>query len=120
MNCNLVIMNNYGDLLDDIKELSTKSRLLLEKGPPYQFDLSLPRLAFYFPGMKHEVDEPYFLLYQENIDLYSWKYKFYDIKDNQVKDSKNFHRICSLKIKALSFKMLKKKKKKSCYNRRSK
>ena len=53
MNCNLVIANDYGDLLDNIKELSTKSRLLIEKGPAYQFDLSLLRLAFYFPGMKH-------------------------------------------------------------------
>ena len=35
MNCNLVIANDYGDLLDDIKELSTKSRLLLEKGSAY-------------------------------------------------------------------------------------
>ena len=38
MNCNLVIADNYGKLLDNIKELSTKSRLLLEKGPAYQFD----------------------------------------------------------------------------------
>ena len=38
MNCNLVIANNYGKLLDNIKELSTKSRLLLEKGSAYQFD----------------------------------------------------------------------------------
>ena len=35
MNCNLVIANEYGDLIDDIKELSTKSRLLLEKEPVY-------------------------------------------------------------------------------------
>ena len=35
MNCSLVIANDYGDLLDDIKELSTKSRLLLEKGSAY-------------------------------------------------------------------------------------
>ena len=60
MNCNLVIANNYVDLLDDINELSTKGQLLLEKGPAYQFDLSLLRLAFYFPGMKNEVDELYF------------------------------------------------------------
>ena len=33
INCNLVISNGYGYLIDDIKELSTKSRLLLEKGP---------------------------------------------------------------------------------------
>ena len=31
MNRNLFIANDYGDLLEDIKELSTKSRLLLEK-----------------------------------------------------------------------------------------
>ena len=37
INCNLVIANNYGDLLEDIKELSTKSRLLLQKGPAYHF-----------------------------------------------------------------------------------
>ena len=48
MNCNLVIANDYGDLLDDIKELSTKSRLLLEKGPAYQFDLSLIELTLSF------------------------------------------------------------------------
>ena len=81
---------------------------MLEKGPGYQFDWSLLRLAFYFPGIKHEVDELYFLLYQESIDLYSWKYKFYDIKDNQAKDCKIF--LGNLKIKALSLKILKKQK----------
>ena len=35
LNCNLVIANDYGDLLDDIKELSTKSSLLLGKGTAY-------------------------------------------------------------------------------------
>ena len=52
MNYNLVIMNDYGDLLDDIKELSTKSQLLLQKGPAYLLDLSLIELAFSFPGME--------------------------------------------------------------------
>ena len=52
MNCNLVIANNYAGLLDDIKKLSTKSRLLLEKGAAYPFDLSLVELALSFPGME--------------------------------------------------------------------
>ena len=52
MNCNLVIANDYGDLLDDTKELSTKSWLLLEKGPAYQFNLSLIELALSFTGME--------------------------------------------------------------------
>ena len=51
MNCILAIVKYYGDLLDNIKELSTKSLLLLEKGPPYQFDLYLIELALSFPGM---------------------------------------------------------------------
>ena len=65
LNCNLVIANDYGDLLDDIKELSIKSRLLLEKGPAYQFDLSLIELALSFPIMERKVDEMYFLSYQK-------------------------------------------------------
>ena len=52
MNCSLVIANDYCGLLNDIKKLSTKSRLLLEKGAVYQFDLSLVQLALSFPGMK--------------------------------------------------------------------
>ena len=119
MNYNLVITNDYGDPLDDIKELFTKSRLLLEKGPAYQLDLPLLRLAFYFPGMRHEVDELYFLLYQENIDLYSWKYKFYDIKDNQIKDCKTISPYTQFKNKGFEFQDVKKKQK-ICYHRRSK
>ena len=52
MICNLVIANDYGRQLDDIKKLSTKSRLLLEKGAAHQFDLSLVELALSFPGME--------------------------------------------------------------------
>ena len=52
MNCNLVIANDYGGLLYNIKKLSTKSRLLLEKGAAYQFDLFLVELALSSPGME--------------------------------------------------------------------
>ena len=51
MNCDLVIANDYGGLLDNIKKLQIKSQLLLEKGAAYQFDLSLAGLAVSFPGM---------------------------------------------------------------------
>ena len=53
MNCDLVIANDYGRLLDDIKKLSTKSRLFLEKGAVYQFDLSLVEFALSFPIFSH-------------------------------------------------------------------
>ena len=58
--------------------------------------------------MDKNVDEMYFLSYPENIDLYSWKYKFCDIKDNQIKYCKIFFPIRNLKIKALSLKIFKK------------
>ena len=51
---NLVTANDYGRLLDDIRKLSTKSRLLLEKGAAYQFDLSLIKLALSSAGMETE------------------------------------------------------------------
>ena len=52
VNCNLVIANDYGNLLKDVRELSTKSRLLLEKGPAYQFDLEYITLAFFLPRLR--------------------------------------------------------------------
>ena len=58
MNGNLVIAFDYGDLLDDIKELSTKSWLLLD----HHIDLSLIKLALSFPGMGKKVDEMYFFV----------------------------------------------------------
>ena len=91
MDCKLVIANDYGDLLNNIKDLKTKSGLLLEKRQAYQFDLSLIELALSFPGMKKKkIDEMYFLSYPENMNLYNWKYKFYDVKDNQIKYCKIF------------------------------
>ena len=103
MNCSVVIVNDYSDLLDDVNELSTKSWWLLEKRPAYQFSLSLLRLAFYFPGMEKKVDDMYFLSYPENIDLYSWKYKFYNVKDNQVKDCKIFSLYAQFKTEGFEF-----------------
>ena len=76
VNCNLVIANDYGDLLDDVRELSTKSRLLLEKGPAYQFDLSLIELELSFPGMEKNIDEMYFLSYPENMENIVWNINF--------------------------------------------
>ena len=64
VNCNLVISNDYDGLLDNINKLSTKSRLLLETGAAYQFDLSLVELALSFPGMKKTPDKLNLLTYQ--------------------------------------------------------
>ena len=47
MNCNLTITNDFGNATQDIKDLSEKSRLLLEKGPPYQLKLAFVYLHYF-------------------------------------------------------------------------
>ena len=53
----------------------------------------------------------YFLSYGENMDLCNWKYKFYGIKDNQIKDCKIFSPYTQFKNKGFEFMDVKKKKK---------
>ena len=53
----------------------------------------------------------YFLSYSENIDLYSRKYRFQDIKDNQIKDCKIFSPYTQFKNKGFEFQDIKKTKK---------
>ena len=38
----------------------------------------------------NKTDKLNHLSYQENVDLFSWKCKFYKIRDNQIKDCKIF------------------------------
>ena len=46
---------------------------------------------------------------QEKVDIFSGKYKLYNITDNQIKDCKIFSPYTQFEIKALSLKILKKK-----------
>ena len=49
MNCNLIIHNDYEHVSDEIKQLSKKSNLLLEKGPDYflKIDQENPNIKFW-------------------------------------------------------------------------
>ena len=111
MNCNLVIANNFSNGLKDIKDLSEKSRLLLKNGPAYQYDLSRFALGFYRQGTERNWTDLHFLSFLENINCYSWKYKFYDIKDNLIKDCKIFSPYMQFLNKGLSFQELAERKK---------
>ena len=96
--------------------------MLLEKGAAYQFDLSLIKLALSSAGMETETkkkkkDKLNHFPYEENVDPFSWKYKFYDIKDNQIKDCEIFHCIRNLKTNVLSLEILKQKKISCCHRR---
>ena len=62
MNCNLIIANSYGDVTQDIKDLSEKSRLLLEKGADYHFTLAFVYLLYYYPSLKGQTEVLVFYL----------------------------------------------------------
>ena len=97
MNCNLTIANDYDDVTQDIKDLSEKSWLLLEKGPAYQFKLAFVYLLYYYPGQNGKTEVLDFLSYKENMAFFSYKYKFYDVVDNQIKNCKIFSPLSQFK-----------------------
>ena len=87
MNSNLDLQEDLKNtnVLDKIKELSEKSRLLLEKGPAYQNDI---KTLFLLKGVPGSISGKISLdigLSAAHINLYSWQYKFYGIK---IKENK--------------------------------
>ena len=71
MNCNLIIANNYDDVTQDIKYISEKCQLLLEKGPAYQFKLAFVYLLYYYPSLYEKTELLDFLSYKENMEFSS-------------------------------------------------
>ena len=89
------------------KKVINKKSIVLRKRSSISIRFIFSRICFIFSNL---------LSYQENVERFSWKYKFYDITDTQ--DYRIFFTIYA--IKALGMKMLKKQKKMSCCQRRSK
>ena len=85
--------------------------MLLKNGPACQFDLSHFALGFHCQGMERNWTNLCFLSFQENINHYNWKYKFYDVKDNLIKDCKIFLPYMQFLNKGLSFQDLAERKK---------
>ena len=81
MNCDLDLQEDVKNdgALDEIKELSKKSRLLLKKGPTYHNDIKTTYLWRGVPGTTMEKATFGFLLSAANINRFSWHYKFYDV-----------------------------------------
>ena len=93
MNCNLIIHDNYEHVSDEIKQLSKKSNLLLEKGPDcfFKIDEENLNITFYNFGQLKSKGKPMpCQKYPQNIEYYLYKYKFFDIKTNTIKDGKIF------------------------------
>ena len=90
MNCDLNLeqdIKNDG-VPDEIKELSEKSRLLLEKGPAYQNDIKTLYLWRGVPGTILEKVSFGFSLSAANINGFSWHYKFCDVEEKKIRDCK--------------------------------
>ena len=86
MNCNLNTQEDIkNNVFAEIKELSEKSRLFLEKGPAYQNDIKRVHMRLGVPGRTHEKIYFYFVLSAANINTYSWHYKFYDVEENKIR-----------------------------------
>ena len=90
MNCDLDLQEDIKNdgVLDEIKKLSEKSRLMLEKGPAYQNDIKRINLVVSFAGTIIEKISFDFQLTTERINQYSWSYKFYSNEERKVRDCK--------------------------------
>ena len=89
MNCDLKLLqdlNTHRDIFDDIKELSDKSRLLLEKDPAYQNDIKNVKLYIGVPGTFTHVPVYPFHLSNAQIQNFSYNYIYYDLKLLEIKD----------------------------------
>ena len=93
MNFNLIIHDDYEHVSDEIKQLSKKSNLLLEKGPDcfFKIDEENPNIKFYNFGQLQSKRKPMpYQKYLQNIEYYLYKYKFFAVKTITIKDSQIF------------------------------
>ena len=78
LNCDLIVKENNDDKSKLIKDLSEKSRLLLEKGPPYQNDNEI--LYFVIATRLKTVEKRFkFDLPNEIIESNCWQYEYFDV-----------------------------------------
>ena len=86
LNCKLKV-ENYIHETQKIKDLSTKSRLLLEKGPAVLYDIDY--LTFKSSWYIKKCDNIYqFIPNPKIIDQYSYNYNFWDTVEKKIRDGK--------------------------------
>ena len=101
LNCKLRLQE-YINEDDDIKKSSAKSDLLIDKGPDYLCDIDSLNLttASYITSSSGVIN---FERTPQDIENYSYKYKFWDIKDKEIKDGKIYSPYSQLIAKGFSF-----------------
>ena len=94
LNCRLKVKEYIHDKDEQIKELSKKSRLLLEKASAYQNDIDYLTLKseWYVKASNHAYR---FMLWPKIIDHYSYKYKFWDTVEKKNQKLSNLFAIFS-------------------------
>ena len=109
MNCNLIIHDDYEHVSDEIKQLSKKSNLLLEKGPDcfFKIDEENPNIKFYNFGQLKSKGKPMpYQKYPQNIDYYLYKYIFFAVKTSTIKTVKFSLHIHNFRIQDLNLKTM--------------
>ena len=90
MNCDLNLEQDFKNvsILNEIRELSEKSRQLLVKGPVYQNDI---KDVYLYAGAAETTQQQITLIFfntTANINRFSWRYKFFDVEEKKIRDCK--------------------------------
>ena len=85
LNCDLIVKENNDDKSKLIKDLSEKSRLLLEKGPPYQIDIN--EILYFVRATRLKTVEKRFKfdLPNEIIKSNCWQFEYFDVIEKKKK-----------------------------------
>ena len=108
MNCDLKLLKGFQaheDILDDIKKLSKLGRLLLEKDPNYQNDVYGVYLYLGTGGLVHSEVTYSIVLTTAQIKLYSYNFKFYDVKKQKIRDCAIYSRFHHFSEGGISFEL---------------
>lgn len=111
LNCKLknenTIYTHSAENKKAISDLSTKSRILLDKGSDHFCDIDNLNLTFSPLNQNYEIvdlrNNFYFERTTKNLANYSYKYKFWDEKEKKVKDAEIFSPYSQLTAKGLYF-----------------
>ena len=85
LNCDLIVNENNDDKSKLIKDLSEKSRFLLEKDPPYQIDIN--DILYFVRATRLKTVEKRFKfdLPNEIIKSNCWQFKYFDVIEKKKK-----------------------------------
>ena len=118
LNCNLKLANTNTIKVNNtraknatdkkaISDLSTKSRILLDKGPDFFCDIDNLNLVFQPKGLNYDLvdarNDFYFERTTKNLTNYAFKYRFWDEQEKKIRDAEIYSPYFQLTSKGLYF-----------------